>query len=79
MKRGSLVEPFILAALLLALGAEGCHSAPGDGFVAIDEDKDGRTDLWRSAGPEGAAEVRAPAPGTDPPRTVVLAIDAIPY
>lgn len=45
-------------------------------MAAVDEDGDGRTDRWQA---EGSEEVRAPAPGSDPSRTVVLAIDAIPY
>ncbi len=47
--------------------------------VEIDEDLDGRIDLWRTIGPNGVTEVRAPTPGSDPPRTVLLAIDAIPH
>jgi hypothetical protein len=79
MRCGPPALCFLLAALATVQG--GCRSAPNDGsgVVEVDEDADGRIDLWRSAGPEGPAEVRAPAPGSDPPRTVVLAIDAIPY
>lgn len=70
----------VLLAVLPALSAT-CRSVPSEKtrIVAIDEDRDGRIDLWRSLGPDGASEVRAPAPGSDPPRTVVLAIDAIPH
>ena len=75
--------PPALCLLLAALTPvqSGCRSAPspGSGIVKVDEDGDGRTDLWRSADPGGPADVRAPVPGSDPPRTVVLAIDAIPY
>jgi hypothetical protein len=46
----------------------------------IDVDGDGRADLFRAIGPDGAMrETRAPDPSSDPPRTVVIAIDAIPY
>ncbi|HKY60737.1 MAG TPA: alkaline phosphatase family protein [Gemmatimonadota bacterium] len=69
-----------MSALSLAAlsSVAGCRSTPpGAEVLAIDEDGDGRTDLWRA--PDGSAEVRAPEPGSDPPRTVVLAIDAIPH
>jgi hypothetical protein len=68
----------VLAAFFAAWSCvAGCRSTAPPGDVAIDEDGDGRTDLWRAA--DGSPEVRAPEPGSDPPRTVVLAIDAIPY
>jgi hypothetical protein len=79
MRREAIALPVLLAAL--APGPGGCRSAPNEGtrVVEVDEDGDGRTDLWRRSGPAGPTEVRAPAPESDPPRTVVLAIDAIPY
>ena len=69
----------ILALLVASWTMTGCRSTrpPGEGWITIDEDGDGRTDVWRA--PDGSAEVRAPEPGSDPSRTVVLAIDAIPY
>jgi hypothetical protein len=76
MRRAALA----LAALAtLASSPAACRWAPGERsrVVEVDEDGDGRIDFWRPR-PE-ASEVRAPAQGTDPPRTVVLAIDAIPY
>lgn len=47
----------------------------------VDEDGDGRADRFELVGPGGAIErvTRAPAPGSDPERTLVLAIDGIPY
>ena len=68
----------ILALLVASWTMTGCRSTrpPGEGWITIDEDGDGRTDVWRA--PDGSAEVRAPEPGSDPSRTVVLAIDAIP-
>jgi hypothetical protein len=76
MNRGALA-PAVLVVALDAVAA-GCRSAPSDEarVVEVDEDGDGRTDAWRTA---GSAEVRALEPGSDPPRTVVLAIDAIPH
>lgn len=75
MSRRAPALAFLLGALLSGPG--GCRSAPqGSPVAAVDEDGDGRTDLWQA---EGSEEVIAPAPGSDPARTVVLAIDAIPY
>ena len=70
----------VLAAAVLAL-IVACRSAPSDDtrIAGIDEDGDGRVDVWRTTGPDGRIDVRAPAPGSDPSRTVVLAIDAIPH
>lgn len=45
----------------------------------LDLDGDGRTDVFRLEGASGTRETKAPAVGSDPPRTVVIAIDAIPY
>lgn len=68
------------AGAVLALTVACRSTTPGDARVAaIDEDGDGRVDVWRTIGPDVTTEVRAPAPGSDPPRTVVLAIDAIPH
>ncbi|MGH7558060.1 MAG: hypothetical protein ACREMD_09875 [Gemmatimonadota bacterium] len=83
MSGGFAARASILAAVLALvsplIGA--CRSTPpGESRIAeIDEDGDGRIDLWRMIGPDGATEVRAPEPGSDPARTVVLAIDAIPH
>lgn len=76
MSRRPLVLAVVLAVLLCV---PGCRSAalPGEGVAAIDEDGDSRTDLWRA--PDGSVAVLAPEPGSNPPRTVVLAIDAIPH
>lgn len=79
--RARAVSRALAALLLLALPpAAVCRSVPQETrIVTIDEDGDGRIDLWRRTGADGPAEIRAPAPGSDPPRTLVLAIDAIPY
>lgn len=46
----------------------------------IDRDGDGRTDVFRRVAGDGTVrETRAPEPGSDPDRTVVLAIDAVPH
>lgn len=68
-----------LTLLLVALTTCRSTPQPETRTVRIDEDGDGRIDLWRTLGPGGARETRAPAPGSDPPRTLVLAIDAIPH
>ncbi|MGH7573369.1 MAG: alkaline phosphatase family protein, partial [Gemmatimonadota bacterium] len=71
----------VAAATLVVPLIGACRSAPpGErGIVEIDADGDGRIDLWRTTGRDGMTEIRAPEPGSDPPRTVVLAIDAIPH
>jgi hypothetical protein len=60
-----------------------CASIETDGRSArgVDEDGDRRFDRFELVGRGGAVErmTRAPAPGTDPARTLVLAIDGIPY
>ncbi|HJU87241.1 MAG TPA: alkaline phosphatase family protein [Gemmatimonadota bacterium] len=67
--------------LLAACVSCGSLSDRSPGSRVIDEDGDGRTDRFELLGSGGAVErlTRAPAPGTDPERTLVLAIDGIPY
>jgi hypothetical protein len=47
----------------------------------VDGDGDGRIDRFELLAADGAVErvTRAPAPGSDPERTLILAIDGIPY
>jgi hypothetical protein len=60
-----------------------CASFHGEGPAAraLDEDGDGRVDRFELVDRDGTVEraTRAPAPGSDPERTLVLAIDGIPY
>jgi hypothetical protein len=72
-----------LGFLILCAGLRGlaCATASRDHVTIrhIDLDGDGRTDVFRVYEGQGMREIRAPAPESDPLRTVVLAIDAIPY
>lgn len=60
-----------------------CRTAPEPDVVVrqLDEDGDGRTDAFVRSAPDGSilSTVRAPEPGSDPGRTLVLAIDAVPW
>jgi hypothetical protein len=63
------------------LATHACASASRDepSVRHADLDGDGRTDVFRVLDGEAIRETRAPIPESDPPRTVVLAIDGIPY
>ncbi|HEY7473216.1 MAG TPA: alkaline phosphatase family protein [Gemmatimonadota bacterium] len=61
----------------------GCASLDDDRSAArgVDEDGDGRFDRFEILRADGGVErtTVAPAPGSDPERTLILAIDGIPY
>lgn len=78
---GGVVVP--LAVCLLLATVPGCRTVESRDAVirAVDADGDGRADRFEVLAEDGSV-VRAtvaPEPGSDPGRTVVLAIDAIPY
>jgi hypothetical protein len=70
-------------ALLLVLLLAGCRTAlrPVPNMRATDVDGDGRIDRMMTLDQDGQVigVVEAPEPGSDPERTVVIAIDAVPY
>jgi hypothetical protein len=78
-----LIRSSVSRLLLLAAGVAACASFEGERPKArgVDEDGDGRADRFELLGRDGAVErvTRAPAPGSDPERTLILAIDGIPY
>jgi hypothetical protein len=80
--RSSLGLRFLLALPLLLL-VVGCRTGlrPIPGVQGTDLDGDGRIDRIHRLDPDGhvVAVVEAPEPGSDPERTVVIAIDAVPY
>jgi len=61
----------------------GCVSPPDPepAVRQVDADADGRTDVFVRLAPDGSTlgSAAAPTPGTDPERTLVLAIDAVPW
>ncbi len=69
--------------LLLTLLAGGCRTGlqPVPNSRATDVDGDGRVDRIMTLDQDGQVTgvVEAPEPGSDPERTVVIAIDAVPY
>ncbi|MGH7563494.1 MAG: alkaline phosphatase family protein [Gemmatimonadota bacterium] len=71
------------ALLLLSMGAVTCASIDAERRQAraVDEDGDGRADRFEVLGRQGTVErvTRAPLPGSDPERTLILAIDGVPY
>lgn len=79
----SLLGPWVLLALPLLLPIAGCRTGlrPTPDVRGIDVDGDGRIDRIHTVDPGGhvVGVVRAPEPGSDPERTVVVAIDAVPY
>ena len=76
-----LSAAFVLLLLAACVSACGSLSDSRRGSRSIDEDGDGRADRFELVGADGAIErvTLAPAPGTDPERTLILAIDGIPY
>lgn len=72
-----------LTVLALTPIASACRSASRDApaIRLVDDDGDGRADRFLTLGGGGAVvrAVAAPAPGDEPDRTVVLAIDGIPH
>ena len=73
----------LLLALTLFLLAVGCRTGlqPTPDRRGIDLDRDGRIDRIHRVDQDGQilGIVEAPEPGSDPERTVVIAIDAVPY
>ena len=73
----------IARALLLVLLVAGCRTGlrPVPATSANDVDGDGRIDRIQTLDQDGrvVGAVEAPEPGSDPDRTVVIAIDAVPY
>ena len=73
----------VATALVLVAGLAGCRTALRNPFAvrASDVDGDGRLDRFErlGAGGEVAQVVQAPEPGSHPERTLVLAIDGVPY
>lgn len=71
------------ATLTLALAAIACRSPAGSAPVhrAVDVDGDGRADRFEVVAADGTVIRATPAPasGSDPERTLVLAIDGIPH
>ncbi|HET7294824.1 MAG TPA: alkaline phosphatase family protein [Vicinamibacteria bacterium] len=66
------------AIALAAACATGLRRTPA--AVGLDLDGDARVDQIETTGPGGSRRVaRAPAPGSRPSRTVVIAIDAVPF
>jgi len=73
----------LLSILALTLVAGGCRTGlrPVPNTRAIDLDGDGRVDRLTTLDQDGRVTgiVEAPEPGSDPEKTVVIAIDAVPY
>jgi hypothetical protein len=66
--------------LLAAAACASLHSGRPEPR-AVDEDGDGRADRFELVSEDGAVArvTRAPVPGSDPDRTLILAVDGIPY
>jgi hypothetical protein len=79
--RGPLAWVVALLAMLPFLGGCAATLRPMPPLAEIDTDGDGRIDRIQTHDQTGRVVrvVQAPEPGSDPERTVVIAIDAVPY